>query len=437
MDAVAGKGLAAAPVPRLAPPAERWNPALALLSLASTVALGSLPFLKAAPNRLLSGQPVCLTELLLSGAALQTRLLAAGCALLLLALLGLSMLRPARRVLTLVVAAAAGLVPGWLAVAASQAAFIAETGSAIARTSLGSAFWIALLLAGLTAADALQRLRATGPVRLLVLAVIGLPVGLMLAMGGCDELSIMKEYANRADVFGGVVLRHLQIVSISLALTLLIGLPLGWAAHRHRRVGGSLFPVLNIIQTIPSIALFGLLMAPLAWLAASWPSLGRAGISGVGLAPGVIALVLYSLLPVVRGVLAGLDDVPSSVTEAARGLGMPAGLVFWQVELPLALPVVLGGIRTAAIQAVGLAAVTALIGAGGLGAIMFEGLFSNAQDLVLLGVLPVIAIGAAVDLAFKALIALARARSRGHPAAPLPVFAPLTPPPSPDAEAVP
>ena len=167
-------------------------------------------------------------------------------------------------------------------------------------------------------------------------------------------------------------------------------------------------PLLNIIQTIPSIALFGLLMAPLAWLAASWPALGRVGISGVGLAPGVLALMLYSLLPVVRGTLAGLAQVPSAVTQAALGLGFSPAQLFWQAQVPLALPVVLSGVRTASIQAVGLAAVTALIGAGGLGSLMFEGLFSSAQDLVLLGVVPIVLLGVLVDGMFKLLIALTR-----------------------------
>jgi osmoprotectant transport system permease protein len=205
----------------------------------------------------------------------------------------------------------------------------------------------------------------------------------------------------------GVVVRHIQIVMVAAAFTLCIGLPLGWLACKKTRIAGALFPLLNIIQTIPSIALFGLLMAPLALLAAALPALARSGISGVGLAPAVIALTLYGLLPVVRGTVAGLEQVPSGVIDAATGMGMTRLQIFGRIELPLALPVVLGGVRTAIIQAVGLAAVTALIGAGGLGAIMFEGLFSSAQDLVLLGVVPIIVLGALADAVFKTLISLA------------------------------
>jgi osmoprotectant transport system permease protein len=110
----------------------------------------------------------------------------------------------------------------------------------------------------------------------------------------------------------------------------------------------------------------------------------------------------------VRGTLAGLEQVPSSAVNAARGMGMSSAQVFTQVELPLALPVVLSGVRTATVAAVGLASVTALIGAGGLGAIMFEGLFSSAQDLVLLGVLPIVALSVITDAVFKVLVQLAQ-----------------------------
>lgn len=394
-----------------APAGERWHPALAALSLLGFAALAGLPFLRSAPNRLLSGEPV-LFAALLQGPSLW----AVAALLALLPLLALR--RPTRGVLWSSVALAALLLPGLLCVAAGHAAQLAQTLSPLARTSLGAGFWLAWLALALVAADALQRLAAPAWQRALLLAGVLLVLFALLASGRADELSIMKEYANRADSLPGQLLRHLQIVGIALLLTVAAGLPLGWAAHRWGKVGGALFPVLNIIQTIPSIALFGLLMAPLALLAASLPALARAGIGGVGLAPGVIALTLYSLLPVARGTLAGLAQVPSAVVEAARGLGMSRPRIFVQVELPLALPVLLAGLRTAAIQAVGLAAVTALIGAGGLGAIMFEGLFSNAQDLVLLGVVPLVALGALTDQLFRLLIAATAVRGAAPEAAP-------------------
>ena len=364
-------------------------------------ALLSLPLVRVAPNRLVSGEAVSFFSLV-QGPTLALAALLTGLVLL--------SWMPAKKIgLWLTVATASALVVGLGALAASHASQAVSADTPFGRTSLGSGLWLAWLLLGLVLADALQQaLRAGALARLGVLAANLLPLVFLLASGGADDLSIMKEYANREDAFWEAVARHGQIVALSLFFTLIIGLPLGWATHRYAAAARALFPVLNIIQTIPSIALFGLLMAPLAWLAASWPTLGRAGISGVGLAPGVVALTLYSLLPVVRGTLAGLAQVPSAVIQAAQGMGFSNRQLLWQVQLPLALPVVLGGVRTASIQTVGLAAVTALIGAGGLGSLMFEGLFSSAQDLVLLGVVPIVVLGTLVDGVFKGLITLTR-----------------------------
>ncbi len=179
-----------------------------------------------------------------------------------------------------------------------------------------------------------------------------------------------------------------------------IGVPLGVAAARREGVRRVAFPVLNLLQTIPSIALFGLLISPLSAL----------GLGGVGVVPALLALVLYSLLPIVRNTEEGLLGVPRGVVLAARGMGMSPAQVFLRVEAALALPVLLSGLRITAVQAVGLAAVSALIGAGGLGAIIFQGLFANALDLVVLGALPVIVLAVAADLLFAALTALARTR---------------------------
>ncbi len=374
--------------------AARWNPVLAVLASGLVWALFGLPFLRVAPNRLVSGEAVSFISILQGPAWL----LAVMLVLITLA----AFLKPRRELLWPVATLSCVLIAGLVWLAGAHASFVAQTASPIARTSLGGGFWAALLLSGLIAADALRR----SGTRTTLIAALLLPVGFMLATGWCDDLSIMKEYANRSDLFMQALARHIQIVLVALLPTLCIGLPLGCLAHRNSAVGRVVFPLLNVIQTIPSIALFGLLMAPLAMLAAAWPVLGKAGISGVGLAPGVIALTLYSLLPVVRGTLTGLQQLASSVIDAANGMGMTRVQIFWRVEVPLASPVVLAGIRTATIQSVGLAAVTALIGAGGLGAIMFEGLFSSAQDLVLLGVLPIIALGGLADVAFTALISL-------------------------------
>lgn len=383
----------------------RWNPVAAVLAFIGACAVAGLPFLRVAPNRLVSGEAVSLPGVLHGPSW--------GWLVLLLVILLAPLWRPTRAVLWLQVIGAVVLLAGLLGVAGIYASQVAQTESPLARTSLGGAFWTLLIVLWLTTVDALQRLQVGLAVQMAVLAAaVGLLL-LPLLSGVCDALSIMKELANQSEVFGSAVLRHIAIVLAALLPTLCLGLPLGWWVCKSARGHQALFPVLNIIQTIPSIALFGLLMAPLALLAAAYPALARAGISGVGMAPGVIALILYSLLPVVRGTLAGLEQVPTAVREAARGMGMSPLQIFYRVEVPLALPVLLAGLRTATNQAIGLAAVTALIGAGGLGAIMFEGLFSSAHDLVLLGVLPIVAMAVLADTAFKVLITVTQGPHTG------------------------
>ncbi|TKA95096.1 ABC transporter permease, partial [Cereibacter changlensis] len=285
---------------------------------------------------------------------------------------------------------------------------LAQDAGRAARTSFGAGFWVMALAAVLALADLVAR-TGPGPVlRLVIGLAAALPILAMVLSGHLDQLSILKEYANRSDQFQAALLRHAVIVLAALLPTLAFGVPLGVLAHRRRRLGASILSGLNLVQTVPSIAIFGLLIAPLSALATLVPAARALGISGIGLAPAVIALTLYSLLPIVRNTAAGLAQVPASAVDAARGMGMTRRQVFWKVEAPLALPVFLSGLRITVVQAIGLAAVAALIGAGGLGAIMFQGLFSNALDLILLGALPIIAFAALADALFKAAVDLSK-----------------------------
>lgn len=378
-------------------PSRRSNPVLALCVALALAAAWALPFVRVAPNRLLSGEPVFVMDLLQGlGACLVAALLLA---------LAMAAVQAQRRATHgLVLAAMAAALAGLWLLAGAHAQHVAHTESSLHRTALGAGFWTLAGLAWLVALDAVARLRLGTLARLAVLTATALPLLAVLGMG--QDLSIAQEYTNRSDVFGAAVLRHLQIVLLSIVPAVAMGVPLAWAMVRAPRLRQALFPVLNVIQTIPSIALFGLLMAPLAWAAAQAPVLGQMGISGVGLAPAVLALLLYALLPIVRSTLAGLEQVPVAVTTSARAMGMAPWQVLWQVELPLALPVLLVGLRTAVVQTTGLAAVTALVGAGGLGHIMFDGLFSAANELVMLGVLPIVLLAVLADALFKALAAL-------------------------------
>ncbi|PTE19721.1 osmoprotectant uptake system permease [Cereibacter changlensis JA139] len=375
------------------------NRPLCLLALLLLVGALALPFLSHAPNRLISGQPVPLWTLG-SGAWL---VLLPG-----LALLAGPFLPQRRRTVGLLALAALLLLVGLVHAAALGAELLAQDAGRAARTSFGAGFWVMALAAVLALADLVAR-AGPGPVlRLVIGLAAALPILAMVLSGHLDQLSILKEYANRADQFQAALLRHAVIVLAALLPTLAFGVPLGVLAHRRRRLGASILSGLNLVQTVPSIAIFGLLIAPLSALATLVPAARALGISGIGLAPAVIALTLYSLLPIVRNTAAGLAQVPASAIDAARGMGMTRRQVFWKVEAPLALPVFLSGLRITVVQAIGLAAVAALIGAGGLGAIMFQGLFSNALDLILLGALPIIAFAALADALFKAAVDLSK-----------------------------
>ena len=379
----------------------RCNPVLALYLLLALGAAYGLPFVRVAPNRLVSGEPVFLSDALLhlNGQLIVPLLLA------LFTLLIVAVLQPRKRITEVLVflAMAAALAGLWLLAGhiANNANNAIETQNSFARTALGAGFWALGAMAWLIGIDAADRLQLATLPRLLLQIALLLPLLLTLSQG--LNLSIAQEYANHSDVFGPAILRHLQIVMLAVAPALVIGLLLAWRMSKNRELRQAIFPVLNVLQTIPSIALFGLLMAPLAWIALQWPALSRAGIGGVGIAPAVLALLMYALLPIARSALAGLEQVPAEAVYAARAMGMSSRQILWEVELPLALPALFIGLRTAVVQTTGLAAVCALVGAGGLGQIMFDGLFSAANELVILGVIPIVLLAMLADTAFKLL----------------------------------
>jgi osmoprotectant transport system permease protein len=368
---------------------------LLLLALLS-ITLSSLPFLTYAANRLVSGQPLTLWQI------------AHGWLLLLpMALLWLLAFRPpAASSDFLMLLLAELLLAGMIFLRGPPAAALAAQGSPLARTAFGSGLWLSAALSLLLAADAIRNLTRSALWRLLLNAQMWLLPLLMLSGGQLAQLSILKEYANRQQVFDQAFSRHLMLLGGTLLPALLIGVPLGIWLYRRSRWQSGVFGVLNVIQTVPSVALFGLLIAPLAGLAQAFPTLSNWGIGGIGAAPALIALVLYALLPLVRSVVAGLQQVPAEVIETARGMGMGPLQQFWHAEVPLALPVWLAGLRVVVVQTLGMAVIAALIGAGGFGAIIFQGLLSSALDLVLLGVIPVVALAVILDALFRLVISL-------------------------------
>ena len=382
-------------------PIKCHNRVLLLLAVIA-LAAGALPFVNFAPNRLMSGEGRAAWQVWSFSPALLFIPLGL--------LLGLSLVR-GRRALALTLIVCELLFAALVWSAGLAASHLATSESPLARTGVGSGLWLWLALCWLACSDVIRRLSPQPLWRWLLQAQIWILPLLLLFRGELNALSLLKEYANREDIFNDALAQHLTLLLGTLFPALLIGVPLGILCYRRPQRQGPVFAVLNVIQTIPSVALFGLLIAPLAGLTRAWPWLSSLGIAGTGMTPALIALVLYALLPLARGVLAGLSQVPADVLESADAMGMNTRQRFWQIQLPLALPVLLRSLRVVAVQTVGMAVIAALIGAGGFGALVFQGLLSSALDLVLLGVVPTIVLAVVIDALFALWIALLRRSS--------------------------
>lgn len=162
---------------------------------------------------------------------------------------------------------------------------------------------------------------------------------------------------------------HLLLTGISTSFAIVAGVPLGILIARHKVVRGSVLGVAGIVQTIPSLAMLAFLLPFL----------------GIGIKPAIVALTFYALLPIIRNTYTGLTNISGEIIEAATGLGFTKKQQLWLVELPLALPIIFAGIRTAAVIGVGIATLSSFIGAGGLGDFINRGLAMNNTNLILLG----------------------------------------------------
>lgn len=333
-----------------------------------------------------------------------------------------------------------------------------------ARVSAASGFWLTLL-ALYVGYFAVYRVGRGW-------AVLSAPIALalLIGLGAFDQLGPVVEWRSWREQFATELWRHLSLSSSAVLLAVGVGVPLGVLTASGSRFGWVL-GVMGFLQTIPSLALFGLLLPLLAqvsqtlrletalallvvgvfifrllravWgglavllmlplgllalvMAGAWlhsllgpdplriafqAPLQASGIRGIGAAPAVLALTLYALLPVVLNVYTGLRGVPEAVKDAGRGMGMSPAQLFWRVELPLALPLVLEGIRGAASLTIGITTVAALIGAGGLGFFILRGVEGGAPDMVLLGAIPIIGLALMVDLALGWVGGLLRRRT--------------------------
>ena len=273
------------------------------------------------------------------------------------------------------------------------------------RSSLGAAVWLVVLGAYLVVYSSLQSLKSHRILRLVLYSIIPAAIVLLTACGTLDELSIMKELAVRKDRFVQELFQHLILSGSAVGIGTILGIPLGIWSFRNRTAEKSIFSFVNFVQTVPGLALFGLLVTPLAYISTRFPVLRQLGIRGIGIAPALIALTLYTLLPITRNTFTSLRVIQSEVLEAGIGMGMNNRQLLFRVEIPLATPVVLAGVRIAAVQTVGNATLAALIGSGGLGVLIFQGLGQAVPDLILLGAIPIIMVAVLID-AFMQLIIL-------------------------------
>ncbi len=178
---------------------------------------------------------------------------------------------------------------------------------------------------------------------------------------------------------------HLWLVVAAMSIAVVIGIPLGIALVERRAMRRWVLGVANVIQTVPSLALFGILIPV--------PLLG-----GIGSSTAIVALTLYALLPILRNTLAGISGVDPAVLEAARAMGMTSRQTLWHVQLPLSMGVLMAGVRVATVVTIGVATIAAAIGAGGLGVFIFRGVAMASNPVILAGAIPAALLAVVADL---------------------------------------
>lgn len=199
-------------------------------------------------------------------------------------------------------------------------------------------------------------------------------------------MDVLHFIFDNADKCWFLTWEHVWLVGVALSLSVLIGVPVGVAITYNPRAARVVIRTANIFMTTPSIALFGILIPVFSLID-----------QGLGKVPAVTALVLYSQLPIIRNTHTAIQNVPSELVEAARGLGMSNLRRLIEVEIPLAIPVIIGGLRTAAVMSIGIAAIAAYIGAGGLGVLIQQGIARVYDEMILTGAILVSVLAVVVD----------------------------------------
>jgi len=174
---------------------------------------------------------------------------------------------------------------------------------------------------------------------------------------------------------------HMKITGVAVFLAILVGLPLGIYITKNKKVSNVVLNTANVFQTLPSLALFGLIIP----------------IMGIGFKPAIFVLFLYALLPIIKNTYIGINSIEPSIIEAGKGMGMTKTQILTMVEVPLALPIIMGGIRISTVINIGTATIAALIGAGGLGDFIFKGISMGNNNMILAGAVPTALLAMSVD----------------------------------------
>lgn len=195
---------------------------------------------------------------------------------------------------------------------------------------------------------------------------------------------MMEFLANEGDTLLRLIGEHIVLSLISLGLGILVAVPVGILLSQFPKIANVVIGIASVLQTVPTLALLAL-MVPLL---------------GVGQIPAIVALFIYSLLPILRNTYLGMDGVDPNLLDAAKGMGMSTGQVIQKIQLPMAVPVIMAGIRLSAVYVIAWTTIASYIGGGGLGDFIFNGLQTYRQDLIFGGTIPVIIIAIVMDLGF-------------------------------------
>lgn len=203
-------------------------------------------------------------------------------------------------------------------------------------------------------------------------------------------MEILSYVLDNLGLIGSRAIEHIALISVALGLAILTGVPIGVAITRNESVAQAVLYVAAIVITIPSIALFGLMI----------PLLSLIG-HGIGYVPAVIAVLLYSQLPIIRNTYTAINNVDPALREAARGIGMSPWQRILRVEIPLSIPVIMAGVRTAVVMNIGVMAIAAYIGAGGLGTFISRGISNSDVRMLVVGAVSVSLLAIFMDVGLQ------------------------------------